>query len=157
MSSYLPDPDTAPELFENLLTRRVIAYFIDLFILFVMVMLILMAGIITSFVTLGGAILALPLAIPFAIALYYGATLGSSKRATIGMRMMDIVLTPARGAPLNGLRAFWHPVVFWLTIWILTPFSFLFALFSPRRQLLHDLIVGTLMVRRSPMEQHWAP
>jgi uncharacterized RDD family membrane protein YckC len=33
--------------------------------------------------------------------------------------------------------------------------TILFALFTPRRQMIHDLIMGTLMVRRSPMMQHW--
>ncbi len=156
MSSNLPDPHTAPELFEELLVRRAVAYVIDLVILAAITFATLIAGIVAGVVTLGAAFFALPFAIPIAIALYYGATLGSVKRATIGMRIMDIVLTPTRGAPLNGIRAFIHPVVFWLTWWFLTPFSFLFALFSPRRELLHDLIVGTLMVRRSPMERHWA-
>jgi len=156
LSSNLPDPHSAPELFEGLLARRVVAYIIDLIILAAITFATLIVGIIGGIVTLGAAFFALPFAIPIAIAFYYGATLGSVQRATIGMRIMDIVLTPTRGAPLNGVRAFIHPVVFWLTCWFLTPFSFLFALFSPRRELLHDMIVGTLMVRRSPMERHWA-
>jgi len=156
VSSNLPDPGSAPELFEGLLTRRSFAYFIDLILLSMLVSLVVLLGVIGGLVTLGAAWLALPLAVPLSIALYYGMTLGSHHRATIGMRMMDIVLTPTRSKPLNGLSAFWHPMVFWLTLWILTPFSFLFALFTPRRQLLHDLIVGVLMVRRSPMERHWA-
>ena len=156
MSSNLPDPHTAPELFEELLARRVAAYIIDVVILAAITLGTIIVGTVLGLVTLGAAFFALPFAIPIAIALYYGATLGSVKRATVGMRIMDIVLTPTRGAPLNGIRAFIHPVVFWVTCWFLTPFSFLFALFSPRREMLHDLIVGTLMVRRSPMERHWA-
>ncbi|VAW20806.1 hypothetical protein MNBD_ALPHA12-1595, partial [hydrothermal vent metagenome] len=87
---------------------------------------------------------------------YYAATLGSSRRATIGMAIMDLVLTPTRGLPMDGWRAFLHPLVFWLTVWILPPVSLLIALFTPRRQLLHDLVVGALMLRRSPMDKHWA-
>jgi uncharacterized RDD family membrane protein YckC len=45
--------------------------------------------------------------------------------------------------------------VFWVTVWISLPISLLVALLTPRRQMIHDLIVGTLMVRRSPMERHW--
>ena len=92
---------------------------------------------------------------PFAILAYYAGTLGSHARSTIGMRAFDLVLTPARGRPLNGWAILIHPILFCVTLWISWPFSLLFALFTPRRQMLHDLVVGTLMVRRSPMEQHW--
>ena len=156
MRTPLPDPASAPELFENILTRRVIAFFVDLAILFAIVSFVVVTGIIMGFMTMGAAWLALLAAVPLAIVGYYAATLGSPRRATIGMRMMDIVLTPTRGLPLDGGKAFLHPLVFWLTVWILPPVSLLIALFTPRRQLLHDLVVGTLMLRRSPMEKHWA-
>jgi hypothetical protein len=29
------------------------------------------------------------------------------------------------------------------------------ALLTPRREMVQDLITGTLMLRRSPMERHW--
>jgi uncharacterized RDD family membrane protein YckC len=130
---YLPDPATAPQLFEGVLTRRVVAYVIDL----------------------GLAWAALPFAVLGVIVLYYAATLGSSKRATLGMQMMDIVLTPTRGQPLDGWMAILHALLFWVSFWISWPISLIFALFTPRRQMIHDLIVGTLMVRRSPMMRHW--
>ena len=153
--SALPDPATAPELFEGVLTRRVVAYCIDLAIMAALVVVMSIIGLIAGFLTLGLAWVALVFVIPAAIVLYYAATLGSSKRATIGMQMMDIVLTPTRGQPLDGWMAIFHAAVFWITIWICWPISLAFALFTPRRQMIHDLVVGSLMVRRSPMERHW--
>ncbi|KQN72558.1 RDD family protein [Devosia sp. Leaf64] len=152
---YLPDPANAPELFEGVLTRRVMAYFIDLMIMGALVLAALMIGGVLGFFTLGLAWIALPAVIPGAIVLYYAATLGSSRRATVGMQMMDIVLTPTRGQPLDGWMAIFHALLFWVSFWISWPISLLFALFTPRRQMIHDLIVGTLMVRRSPMVRHW--
>lgn len=151
----LPDPDTAPELFEGVLTRRVVAFLIDLFIMGLMVVAFSIIGAIAGFLTFGLAWLALIFVLPATIVLYYGATLGSPKRATVGMQAMDIVLTPTRGQPLDGWMAIIHAAVFWVTTWISWPISLLFALFTPRRQMIHDLIVGTLMVRRSPMVRHW--
>lgn len=151
----LPDPATAPELFEGLLTRRVAAFVIDLFVMGMMIMSFAFVGLIAGFLTFGLAWLALIFVVPATIVLYYGATLGSPKRATMGMQMMDIVLTPTRGQPLDGPMAFLHAGVFWVTTWISWPLSLLFALFTPRRQMIHDLITGTLMVRRSPMVRHW--
>lgn len=153
--SALPDPETAPELFEGVLTRRVFAFAIDLIVMGAMILAFSLVGLIAGFLTFGLAWLAMFLVVPATIVLYYGATLGSSKRATIGMQVMDIVLTPTRGQPLDGWMAIIHAGVFWLTTWISWPLSLLFALLTPRRQMIHDLVVGTLMVRRSPMVAHW--
>lgn len=153
--STLPDPNTAPELFEGVLTRRVFAYLIDLAIMGAMILAFSLVGLIAGFLTFGLAWVALIFVIPATIVLYYAVTLGSSRRATVGMQMMDIVLTPTRGQPLDGWLAVIHAVVFWVTVWVSWPISLLFALFTPRRQMIHDLLVGTLMVRRSPMIRHW--
>lgn len=155
MRPALPDPATAPELFEGVLTRRVIAFVIDLIAMGTMILAFGLVGLIAGFLTFGLAWLALVFVVPATVILYYGATLGSPKRATLGMQMMDIVLTPTRGQPLDGWMAIIHAGVFWITAWISLPLSLVFTLFTPRRQMIHDLIVGTLMVRRSPMVRHW--
>lgn len=155
MSTPLPDPKSSPELFETLLTRRVIAYFIDLAIILALMAGVILAGLVVGLLTLGLAFVGIPIALPIALVTYYAVTLGSFRRATVGMQLMDIVLTPTRGATLDGWRAFFHPLLFWITCWILPPFSYFVALFTPRRQLIHDLVLGTLMVRKSPMERHW--
>jgi uncharacterized RDD family membrane protein YckC len=152
---YLPDPDTAPELFEGLLTRRVIAYIIDLVLIGLLSLVFGVAGLIFGLLTFGLGMVALVFVVPAALVVYYGVTLGSQKRATVGMQVMDIVLTPTRGQPLDGWMAIFHAALFWLTFWICWPITVLFALFTPRRQMIHDLIMGTLMVRRSPMIRHW--
>jgi uncharacterized RDD family membrane protein YckC len=155
MSPALPDPVTAPELFEGILWRRSVAYVIDLVLIGAMVLGLLLLGLIAGIVTLGLGWVALPLVVPLAILGYYAITLGSPRRATVGMAAMDIVLTPARGQPLDGWLILVHPILFWVTTWISWPLSLIFAFFTPRRQLVHDLLTGTLMLRRSPMEQHW--
>lgn len=154
-SPTLPDPQSAPELFEGLLTRRVAAFIIDLVMMGILIVAFAFVGLIAGFVTFGLGWLALVFVVPASIVIYYGATLGSPKRATLGMRAMDLVLTPTRGQPLDGWMAIIHAAVFWVTTWISWPLSLLFALFTPRRQMIHDLVTGTLMLRRSPMERHW--
>lgn len=151
----LPDPASAPELFDGLLTRRIIAYFVDVVILGMIVVALGVLGAILGLFTFGLAFASLVIVVPGAIVLYYASTLGSRRRATIGMQLMDLVLTRTRGRPLDGWMAFLHALVFWVTVWISLPVSLLFVLFTPRRQMLHDLVMGTLMVRRSPMVQHW--
>ncbi len=151
----LPDPATSPELFDGVLIRRSIAFLIDTVIMSIGIAIAAVLLGILGVLTLGIAWLGYFILVPAVIILYYASTLGSSGRATIGMRVMDIVLTPTRTKPLDGVRAVLHPLIFWVTIWVFWPLLAI-ALFTPRRQLLHDLFVGTLMVRRSPMERFWA-
>ena len=152
----LPDPSTAPQLFDGVLQRRVIAFVIDTVILAVIATVILLVGAIAGIFTLGLAWLSLPFVIPLAILGYYAMTLGSPMRATVGMSMMDIVLVPARGYPLDRWKILIHPLVFWITVWVAWPVSLFVALFTPRQQMVQDLVTGTLMLRRSPMVRHWA-
>lgn len=155
MRPNLPDPASVPELFENVLPRRVMAFLIDSFIMIFVTTLVTIIGAVAGFFTLGLAWIALPVVILLVILGYYAGTLGSHSRATIGMQAMDLVLTPTRGAPLDGWRILIHPLVFWITVWLAWPVSLLIALFTPRREMVHDLIAGTLMLRRSPMARHW--
>jgi uncharacterized RDD family membrane protein YckC len=151
--NFLPDPNSAPELFESVLKRRVGAYVIDLVILTFMVGAALFLSFVSGFVTFGLGWLSLPVLAPLALVIYYSATLGTPRRATVGMSMMDLVLTPTGEKPLDGITAFLHPLVFWLSFWFLAPISLLVALVTPRRQMLHDYLLGTLMLRRSPLER----
>jgi uncharacterized RDD family membrane protein YckC len=152
----LPDPSTAPDLFDGVLLRRSFAFIIDTVILGFIAAMLLFVGTILGFFTFGLAWLALPVVIPMAILGYYAATLGSAMRATVGMSAMDIVLVPARGYPLDGWKILIHPIVFWITVWVAWPISLLVALITPRQQMVQDLVTGTLMLRRSPMARHWA-
>ncbi|WP_404404437.1 RDD family protein [Pelagibacterium halotolerans] len=155
LRSDLPDPAEAPELFDGILTRRVVAFIVDCVIMGVLITAAFIVAAIMGIVTLGLAWLTFPVIVPIVFVAYYAVTLGSAARATIGMRAMDIVLTPTRETTLDGWMAMIHVVAFWISCAIFTPFIVLVGLFTNRRQLLHDIIVGTLMVRRSPMERHW--
>lgn len=152
---HFPDPQSSPELFEGVLTRRAMAYVVDLAILIAAVAVLAIVSVILGFFTFGIPWLLLPVLIPLIVLGYYAVTLGSPSRATIGMSMFDLVLTPTRGRPLDGWRILIHPLVFWVTVWVAWPITLLFALFTPKRQTFHDLVAGTLMLRRSPMVRHW--
>ncbi|MCF4098172.1 RDD family protein [Maritalea mediterranea] len=151
----LPDPHSAPELFDGILLRRVLAFVIDLIVVVVLIVIASVLLGILGVLTLGFAWLGYFIMVPAVWIGYYALTLGTPVRATLGMQMMDIVLTPTRSTPLEGWLAILHPIVGWASIAFFTPFILLAGLFTPRRQLVHDLVVGTLMVRRSPMVRFW--
>ena len=155
MSDNLPDPATNSELFDGVLTRRVMAFIVDMVIVGFALGVVTIVGGILGFLTFGVGWLVTLVALPVIVVGYYALTLGSPARATIGMQMMDVVLTPTRGQPLDGPVAFVHTLLFWITAWIAWPISLVVALFTPRRQMVHDYLAGTLMLRRSPMARHW--
>jgi uncharacterized RDD family membrane protein YckC len=143
------DPATSPELFEGVLSRRLLAFAVDVFLIVVPVILaalfIFMFGLVTF--GLGWVLywLLSPAAVIWAL-IYYGTTLGSPASATIGMRVMEIEMRTWYGAPMYFLLGAVHAVVFWITVSALTPFILLVGLFNERRRLLHDLLVGTVVI-----------
>jgi len=46
-----------------------------------------------------------------------------------------------------------HAVLFWISVSMLTPLVLLLGLFNGRRRLLHDLILGTIVINSSVRTQ----
>ena len=84
---------------------------------------------------------------PVVALIYIWNTLGSSRQATVGMSLMGIRLERLDGAPVDGMLAVVHSVLFWAFNAVLTPLILLVALFSDRKRLLQDLLLGTVVVR----------
>ena len=80
--------------------------------------------------------------------LYFGLTMGGPSQASAGMNVMGLALARVDGRPIDFLTAIVHLVLFWIGNAVLTPFIVLVGLFTDRGRLLHDLLLGTVMVRR---------
>jgi uncharacterized RDD family membrane protein YckC len=150
------DPRANPELFEGVLARRCMAFLIDLVILAVPVLFVAIFIFFFGLVTLGlgWALYALfsPATVIWAI-VYYGMTFGGPASATVGMRVMDIEMRTWYGAPAYFVLGAVHAVVYWLTVSFLTPFILLVAFFNDRRRLLHDMLVGTIVINNAARAQ----
>jgi uncharacterized RDD family membrane protein YckC len=146
------DPIVTPELFEGVLARRCIAFLIDVTIIAVPVLFAAVFIFIFGLVTLGlgWALywLLSPGAVIWAI-LYYGLTFGSPASATIGMRIMDLEMRTWYGAPAYFVLGAVHAIVYWLTVSFLTPLILLIAFFNHRKRLLHDMLVGTIVINNA--------
>jgi uncharacterized RDD family membrane protein YckC len=146
------DPAFEPELFRGVLTRRVFAFLIDLVVLSVPVVFGYVFIAVFGLLTLGlGWMLfwlAWPASVLWAI-VYYGASLGGPHSATLGMRVMDIEMRTWYGAPGYFVLGAMHAVLFWVSISFLTPLIVLVGLFNGRRRLLHDFVLGTVVVNTS--------
>jgi uncharacterized RDD family membrane protein YckC len=134
----------------------VFAFLIDLVVLSIPVILacvfIAVFGVVT--LGLGWALfwLVSPASVIWAI-IYYGATLGGPHSATMGMRVMDLELRTWYGAPTYFVLGAMHAVLFWISVSLLTPLVLLIGLFNGRRRLLHDIILGTVVINSSVRTQ----
>jgi uncharacterized RDD family membrane protein YckC len=146
------DPVTQPELFDGVLARRVIAFIIDFIVIAVPVVLAAMFIFAFGIVTLGlGFALywLLPTATVIWAIVYFGATLGGPASATIGMRIMDLEMRTWYGAPAYFVLGAVHAIAFWFTVSFFTPFVVLVAFFNERRRLLHDILLGTVIINNA--------
>jgi uncharacterized RDD family membrane protein YckC len=146
------DPLSQPELFRGVLTRRVFAFLIDLVVLSIPVILAVIFIAVFGVITLGlGWVLfwlVSPASVIWAL-IYYGASLGGPHSATLGMRMMDLQMRTWYGAPSYFVLGAMHAVAFWVSVSFLTPLVLLVGLFNGRRRLLHDIVLGTVVVSSS--------
>lgn len=143
------DPDTHPELFDGVPARRVLAFVIDLVILAVPLILLWVFFFALGIVTLGlgfGLFGLMPVITLLWAAYYYGTTLGGPRSATIGMRALDIEMRTWYGAPSYFVLAVVHAGLFWVSTSVLTPLILLVCFFNRRGRLLHDFLVGTVVI-----------
>jgi uncharacterized RDD family membrane protein YckC len=66
---------------------------------------------------------------------------------------MDLEMRTWYGAPSYFVLGAVHAVVFWLTTSFLTPLVLLVGLFNDRKRLLHDMVVGTVVINNPTRTQ----
>ncbi|MEN5297479.1 RDD family protein [Brucella sp. TWI559] len=133
--------------FEGVRTRRIMAFLIDYLIVFLLcipaAIVIFVLGIIT--LSLGWALYAFMF--PIVALLYVSRTLGGPQQATNGMQMMNIKLVRLEGGSVDPMLAVVHTVLFWGLNVVLTPLILLATLVIDRKRTVHDLLLGTAVIR----------
>lgn len=140
------DPLDEPELYANVRRRRLLAYAMDLIAIFILWFIaagiVFFLGIIT--LSLAWALYAV---LWQAVAiLYVGLTLGGPRAATPGMAAMGLTMRLWHGGRPDWLVAVLHGIAFYGSVYLLTPFIALLSLFSDRKRLLHDIMLGVVVI-----------
>jgi uncharacterized RDD family membrane protein YckC len=134
-------------LYDGVRTRRIFAFLIDYLsvalLLITAAVIVLLLGLLTF--GLGWTLFAV--LFPIVAILYVWNTLGGRRQATLGMRAMSIRLERLDGRPVDGMLAVVHSVFFWAANAVLTPLILLISLFADRKRTLHDLLLGTVVIR----------
>jgi uncharacterized RDD family membrane protein YckC len=147
----MPDPAAVPEAYDGVLWRRTLAYFVDLCCIGVLAVLfwVVFAVLwVLSFGLLGPVLWFLFGLIPLA---YHTLLLSGRCSATIGMRLFDLELRSVTGERPGFLQALAQTALFYLTVGATCSLILLFALLNRHKRTLHDVLAGTVMVRRYPV------
>ena len=133
--------------YSGVLSRRFFAFLIDYAIV---LLLCIPAAVIVFFlgvITLGLGFFLYPALFVIVAVLYFGMTLGGPSQATPGMRAMGIAMARMDGRRIDFLLSTVHIVLFWIINSVLTPLILLAGLFTERSRLVHDFLLGTVIVR----------
>lgn len=134
-------------LYQGVRTRRMVAFLIDYAIVGLLLIPFAILVAIFGLITLGIGWALFSILFPAVALAYIWNTVGGPRQATVGMRIMDIRLERLDGKPIDGLLAVVHSVLFWAANVVLTPLILLATLFLDRKRTVHDLLLGTVVVR----------
>ena len=140
-------------LFEGVRSRRAMAFLFDATMITILTFLASVVVFFLGVVTLGLGWALYGIVFPAVALLYNGLTIGGEAAATPGMRLAGLEMRMLDdGAKPGFLLAVLHALVFWfLTFVLLNLLVLVVSLFNERKRLLHDILVGTVVVRREPV------
>lgn len=148
VASAALDPVAHPERYDGVLSRRIVAFVVDAVLIVALMIPAALLVFFLGFFTLGLAWLLFP-ALFVIVALGYEAlTLGGPASATIGMQIVGVEMRTWNGGRPFPVLAAMHALIFWFSVSILTPLILVVGLLTARRQLLHDLLLGVVVVNR---------
>jgi len=133
--------------YSGVLSRRIFAFIVDYVIVGLLCIPAAIVLFFVSILTLGLGFLLYPALFIIVAGLYFGWTLGGPHQASLGMRAMGLAMVRVDGRPMDFLTAIVHLALFWILNSVLTPLILLAGLFIERSRLVHDLLLGTVIVR----------
>lgn len=140
--SGLPDPELDAQFYENVATKRLLAWGVDVFIA---VILSLAIGFMTF-----GLLLFVFFPILFVVSFLYRAITITTGSATWGMQLFGIQLRNVQGDRFSGAEALMHTFLFFVVnvsmIGLLI--NAIMMLIGERGQGLHDYVMGSTAINR---------
>src|SRR5262249_12413600 len=146
----MPDPAALPEAYEGVLLRRILAYFVDLCVIGILAAVVWVVFAVLwllSFGLLGPVLWFLFGLIPLS---YHTLLLSGRWSATVGMRLFDLELRSVTGDRPGFLQALIQTALFYITVGATCSLVLLLVFFNRHKRTLHDMLAGTVIVRRFP-------
>ncbi len=143
-----PDPLNEPDLYDGVLSRRVTAYMVDLALIFglwiALSFVFGVAGILTF-----GALTPLGLVVLAILPVGYHSYFIGRDGATPGMRFFDLEVRSWNGRRPDYSQAFLVTALFYASVSLTAWLVLLVPLFTDRNRTLHDILAGTIVLRRT--------
>lgn len=142
-----PSPSQAPHLYGGTVLRRSLGYLVDVVVIAILGLCLGFALSIVGLLSFG---LLSPLAIivmalwPLAYHSFFLARSG----ATPGMRLFGVELRDWSGRPVEPAQAVLAVLLFYVSVGLTAWLILIVALLNDRGRALHDILAGTLVVRR---------
>lgn len=142
-SNALPDPDTQPEFYSGVPTKRLIAWVFDM----VLVM-VISAVLATIPIFIGWFFFPF---IVLAVSFVYRAGMIANASATFGMQLCNIELRNRHGERFDSSEAVLHTIAFLACSAFFLPqlVSVILMLMTGRGQGLHDMFLGSAAINRA--------
>jgi len=147
----IPDPISEPQYYEGLLSRRLVAYFLDLIIICVLWMAAFALGLVAKIVSFGLLTPLVVLGLAILAPAYHVLTVSGTGSATLGMRMMGLEVRTFDGGRPSWLHALIQIVLFYVTVSVTGGLILLVVLFNRHRRTLHDILSHLVVLRRVPV------
>ncbi|WP_367379429.1 RDD family protein [Loktanella sp. 3ANDIMAR09] len=138
----LPDPDLMPEFYDGVRSRRLLAWLVDVTVVFLMSLILLP-------LTLFIALFFFPVLMMVVGFLYRWFTI-ANQSATWGMRLFNIALRDTQGAALTSAGALVHTAGYAISVvtFPLQLISVAMMAVTAKRQGLTDMFMGTTAINR---------
>lgn len=136
-----------PAYFDNVRTRRVMAFVVDYIAIALLHIPVAIVVFFLGIITLSLGWLLFAIITPLIAVVYVGATMGGRDQATPGMKMAGLRIARLDGARVDFMTAVIHSVIFWFANIVTSGAILLVSLFTDRKRLVQDLLLGTVVMR----------
>jgi len=150
-SGPAPDPLAQPELYDGILWRRVLGYFVDLALIAAISVAAWAVLMLAGVLSLGLLMPLVPLALALIPVAFHTLLIGGPSSATIGMQIFDTEVRSWTGERPGYWQAFLMTVLFYTSVGITGLLILAVVFFNARRRTFHDLLSGTVVVRARPL------
>ena len=147
VSAHIEIHENTSAAYDEVRRRRILAFLVDYVVVIGLCVPAAFVIFVAGILTLGLAWLLFAVLVPLVALAYLALTLGGPGQATWGMALFSLQLRRLDGRPIDGMMAIMHGVLFWAIHVVGTPVLLIASLFSSRKRLLHDLLLGTEVIR----------
>lgn len=136
-----------PAYYDNVRTRRIMAFVVDYIAIAILHIPVAIVVFFLGIITLSLGWLLFAIITPLIAFVYVGSTMGGPDQATPGMKMAGLRIARTDGARVDFMTAVIHGVIFWVANIVTSGAILLISLFTDRKRLVQDLLLGTVILR----------